>query len=62
MRSVSEYLWRAQRADVEIRLELGHCRRVDHSSRPQRPVCCRLLPAAGGPAAVDMKDLAGDER
>lgn len=36
MRSVSEYLWRAQRADVEMRLELGHCRRVDHSSRPQR--------------------------
>jgi hypothetical protein len=25
-----------KRADVEMRLELGHCRRVDHSSRPQR--------------------------
>src|ERR1700676_5258534 len=27
-----------------------------------RATCSRLLPAAGGPAAVDMKDLAGDER
>src|SRR3984885_13881458 len=27
-----------------------------------RATCSRLLPAAGGPAAVVMKDLAGDER
>src|SRR5215472_11731219 len=38
------------------------CSMLNSSTRRRSGHIARLLPTAGGPAAVDMKDLAGDER